>query len=106
MKKEKVGGPGRDRTDDLFHAMEARSQLRHRPTRGRNNLPILADASGLVKPARNHTQSPTAASMSVVAATTGSTATPSRKLTVRPLIAGTRSPGTIMPTRFSGSAAD
>jgi len=23
---EKVGGPGRDRTDDLFHAMEARSQ--------------------------------------------------------------------------------
>jgi hypothetical protein len=30
------GGPGRDRTDDLFHAMEARSQLRHRPT-SRNN---------------------------------------------------------------------
>src|SRR5262249_20862392 len=28
----KVGGPGRDRTDDLSHAMEARSQLRHRPT--------------------------------------------------------------------------
>ena len=28
----RVGGPGRDRTDDLFHAMEARSQLRHRPT--------------------------------------------------------------------------
>ena len=28
------GGPGRDRTDDLFHAMEARSQLRHRPTFG------------------------------------------------------------------------
>ena len=27
------GGPGRVRTDDLFHAMEARSQLRHRPTR-------------------------------------------------------------------------
>ena len=27
------GGPDRDRTDDLFHAMEARSQLRHRPTR-------------------------------------------------------------------------
>ena len=21
-----IGGPGRDRTDDLFHAMEARSQ--------------------------------------------------------------------------------
>jgi hypothetical protein len=29
---ERFGGPGRDRTDDLFHAMEARSQLRHRPT--------------------------------------------------------------------------
>jgi hypothetical protein len=28
------GGPGRVRTDDLFHAMEARSQLRHRPTTG------------------------------------------------------------------------
>src|ERR1035437_3230049 len=26
------GGPGRVRTVDLFHAMEARSQLRHRPT--------------------------------------------------------------------------
>jgi hypothetical protein len=32
---EMIGGPDRDRTDDLFHAMEARSQLRHRPTRGR-----------------------------------------------------------------------
>jgi hypothetical protein len=31
---EGYGGPGRDRTDDLFHAMEARSQLRHRPTSG------------------------------------------------------------------------
>src|SRR5215471_18132426 len=31
-KKRVDGGPGRDRTDDLFHAMEARSQLRHRPT--------------------------------------------------------------------------
>jgi putative nucleotidyltransferase with HDIG domain len=28
------GGPGEIRTHDLFHAMEARSQLRHRPTRG------------------------------------------------------------------------
>src|SRR5665647_2984384 len=27
-----LGGPGRVRTVDLFHAMEARSQLRHRPT--------------------------------------------------------------------------
>ena len=29
---EMIGGPDRDRTGDLFHAMEARSQLRHRPT--------------------------------------------------------------------------
>jgi hypothetical protein len=29
---ELLVGTGRDRTDDLFHAMEARSQLRHRPT--------------------------------------------------------------------------
>src|SRR5215469_15138774 len=37
---EKDGGPGRDRTDDLFHAMEARSQLRHRPTL-RKELPLI-----------------------------------------------------------------
>ena len=30
---EKFGGPGRVRTVDLLHAMEARSQLRHRPQR-------------------------------------------------------------------------
>ena len=30
--RDLIGGPDRDRTDDLFHAMEARSQLRHRPT--------------------------------------------------------------------------
>src|SRR5437016_5808267 len=29
---EKIGGPGRDRTDDLMTASHARSQLRHRPT--------------------------------------------------------------------------
>ena len=29
---ERFGGPGGIRTLDLFHAMEARSQLRHRPT--------------------------------------------------------------------------
>ena len=40
---EIIGGPDRDRTDDLFHAMEARSQLRHRPTHSRDFL-ILADA--------------------------------------------------------------
>src|SRR3954471_24105725 len=28
------GGPGEIRTHDLFHAMEARSQLRHRPILG------------------------------------------------------------------------
>jgi hypothetical protein len=35
---EMIGGPDRDRTDDLFHAMEARSQLRHRPTLGKDFL--------------------------------------------------------------------
>jgi hypothetical protein len=39
---EMIGGPDRDRTDDLFHAMEARSQLRHRPTL-RRTPSILAD---------------------------------------------------------------
>ena len=36
------GGPDRDRTDDLFHAMEARSQLRHRPTCCRDATPLLS----------------------------------------------------------------
>src|SRR5581483_6230041 len=31
IRVEVVGGPGEIRTHDLFHAMEARSQLRHRP---------------------------------------------------------------------------
>ena len=35
---EIIGGPDRDRTDDLFHAMEARSQLRHRPTLRKDSL--------------------------------------------------------------------
>jgi hypothetical protein len=35
---ELIGGPDRDRTDDLFHAMEARSQLRHRPTSPKKRL--------------------------------------------------------------------
>ena len=42
-----LGGPGRDRTDDLFHAMEARSQLRHRPTK-RKAVSILADWEEIV----------------------------------------------------------
>ncbi len=33
------GGPGRVRTVDLFHAMEARSQLRHRPTSIHASIP-------------------------------------------------------------------
>ena len=45
---EIIGGPDRDRTDDLFHAMEARSQLRHRPTQG-FNFSILADGGPQVK---------------------------------------------------------
>ncbi len=40
-----VGGPDRVRTDDLFHAMEARSQLRHRPIafilRHENTTPVV-----------------------------------------------------------------
>ena len=45
-----IGGPGRDRTDDLFHAMEARSQLRHRPIRRENSNLIFAYVRGIVKP--------------------------------------------------------
>src|SRR5215831_21130221 len=36
----------------------------------------------------------------------GATAMPSRKATTFPELAATRSPGTMMPTRFSGSAAE
>src|SRR5881398_3739989 len=46
---ERNGGPGRDRTDDLFHAMEARSQLRHRPTLKEGVAIILAQQYALVK---------------------------------------------------------
>jgi hypothetical protein len=44
------GGPDRDRTDDLFHAMEARSQLRHRPTKEGTNSPIVSAGVRFVKP--------------------------------------------------------
>ena len=44
----KIGGPGRDRTDDLFHAMEARSQLRHRPTLRKDSFSILTQVYRLV----------------------------------------------------------
>jgi hypothetical protein len=44
---EIIGGPDRDRTDDLFHAMEARSQLRHRPTM--TNLSIFVESARFVK---------------------------------------------------------
>ena len=44
---ELFGGPDRDRTDDLFHAMEARSQLRHRPTLGRDDSLIVCAGAGL-----------------------------------------------------------
>ncbi len=47
---EIFGGPDRDRTDDLFHAMEARSQLRHRPTCSRGcNSPIVSAGAEFVK---------------------------------------------------------
>jgi hypothetical protein len=46
-----IGGPDRDRTDDLFHAMEARSQLRHRPTMLQGcNSPIVSAGVRFVKP--------------------------------------------------------
>jgi integrase len=45
-----IGGPDRDRTDDLFHAMEARSQLRHRPTCGGMQLFYCLRETGQVKP--------------------------------------------------------
>ena len=39
----------RDRTDDLFHAMEARSQLRHRcPPLGKDSFHFLADPASFV----------------------------------------------------------
>ena len=47
-----IGGPGRDRTDDLFHAMEARSQLRHRPTSAGEF--IVPHRTPLVKPRRDN----------------------------------------------------
>ena len=57
--KGMFGGPDRDRTDDLFHAMEARSQLRHRPTlweglvycRGcRGSSQTIAESPGTIGP--------------------------------------------------------
>src|SRR5215469_9028353 len=53
---EGFGGPGRDRTDDLFHAMEARSQLRHRPTPKKQSRDVLifAQRLGLVNRNRRH----------------------------------------------------
>jgi hypothetical protein len=48
------GGPDRDRTDDLFHAMEARSQLRHRPTKGRTSFILLEHAKYVKHPPRGN----------------------------------------------------
>jgi hypothetical protein len=44
-----IGGASRDRTDDLFHAMEALSQLSYGPTRSRGKL---RTHLGIVKPDR------------------------------------------------------
>jgi hypothetical protein len=41
--KTKVGGPDRDRTGDLLNAIQARSQLRYRPTR-EERPSIIADS--------------------------------------------------------------
>jgi hypothetical protein len=35
--RKEFGGPDRDRTGDLLNAIQARSQLRYRPTHGRNH---------------------------------------------------------------------
>ncbi len=59
-KKGDIGGPDRDRTDDLFHAMEARSQLRHRPTR-RRDATLLLSLLGL--DSSNHLHAPSAGVM-------------------------------------------
>src|SRR2546423_15152854 len=47
-----------------------------------------------------------AASTATPGRSSGGTATPSRKATIRPEFAATRCPGTIMPTRLRGSAAE
>ena len=52
------GGPDRDRTDDLFHAMEARSQLRHRPTLRGCNFFIVYVPADFVNPAGRERKSP------------------------------------------------
>ena len=44
-----IGGASRDRTDDLFHAMEALSQLSYGPTRRRGKL---RTPRSIVKPDR------------------------------------------------------
>ena len=46
-----IGGPGRDRTDDLFHAMEARSQTAPQAHRLQGcNLSIVSAGAGFVNP--------------------------------------------------------
>src|SRR4029077_6557819 len=60
--------------------------------------------AGNVAPGGDHALA--AASLEIASGTGGISATPSRKVTVFPEIAGTRSPGTRIPTRFSGSAAE
>src|ERR1039458_9436103 len=50
---EIIGGPERDRTDDLFHAMEARSQTAPQAHILQGcNLSIVSAGAGFVKPGR------------------------------------------------------
>jgi hypothetical protein len=58
VKEGVIGGPDRDRTDDLFHAMEARSQLRHRPTKGRTSFILLEHAKYVKHPPRGNRRFP------------------------------------------------
>ena len=44
-----IGGPDRDRTDDLFHAMEARSQTAPQAHIGRYDFSIVSALADFVK---------------------------------------------------------
>src|ERR1019366_10018529 len=46
---KRFGGPEGIRTLDLFHAMEARSQLRHRPTRLRSSVNLSTPRISLIR---------------------------------------------------------
>src|SRR5215471_21837840 len=95
---EKYGAPGGTRTPDLL----VRSQTLY-PTelRARSEFILPRISKGFHRAAGIGTTLPRATEPS-----SGSRATPPRNATALPEFAGTRSPGTTIPTRFSGSAAE